>query len=413
MSKHIYRSKKVNEVDWDRLRERWHGQALLLAVDVAKTTQYAELSAVGGADAVLLRWDHLEESRGLVAELKRLGGPVTVVMESSGTYGDSLRHRCREAGFAVYQASAKRVHDAQEVFDGVPSLHDPKAARLIAQLHRAGLTRPWRELDERERALAARRREFELYQGQYGRCQNRLEAFLSRHWPEVLQILERDSVTLEQVLKRYGSPAQVAACAEAAATVMRQVGGHFLAETKVQAVIASAGSTLGEPCVEAERCYLMALATELEHSRLGLRETQRGLEAVVAADAALAEAGRIVGGLTVAILLSLGLDPRRYDSARAYQKALGLNLKEKSSGLHQGEIKLTKRGSALARKYLYFAALRLLRSDPVIARWYAAKQDGKAKLKAVIALVRKLALALWYLVRGQRFDARKLVWIEA
>jgi len=62
-------------------------------------------------------------------------------MESTGCYGDAMRHQFRQAGFAAYQASAKRVHDAQEIFDGVPSLHDAKAACLIAKLHRDGLTR--------------------------------------------------------------------------------------------------------------------------------------------------------------------------------------------------------------------------------------------------------------------------------
>jgi transposase len=116
-----------------------------------------------------------------------------------------------------------------------------------------------------------------------------------------------------------------------------------------------------------------------------------------------------VGMVTTAILIGLHLDPRHFGCARSYLKALGLNLKEKSSGQDHGKLKLTKRGSALARKYLYFAALRLINSDPVISAWYQNKVDPRAKLKTVIALMRKLAKALWHVARGQRFDARKLV----
>jgi hypothetical protein len=61
------------------------------------------------------------------------------------------------------------------------------------------LTKPWHELDEAGRAPDAARREFDLHQSQYGRNQNRLEAYLSRHWPEVLALLELDSVTLEKL----------------------------------------------------------------------------------------------------------------------------------------------------------------------------------------------------------------------
>jgi hypothetical protein len=52
------------------------------------------------------------------------------------------------------------------------------------------------------------RREYELHQSQHERNQNRLEAFLSRHWPEVLPLLALDSVTLESLLIDYGSPEQ-------------------------------------------------------------------------------------------------------------------------------------------------------------------------------------------------------------
>jgi len=413
MSKHTYRSKKVNEIDWGQLRGKWAGQSLVFAVDVAKEMQYALLTNQGQTESVLLRWNHLEESAALIGELVRFGTPVAVVMEPSGTYGDSLRYQCRQAGFEVYLASAKRVHDAQEVYDGVPSLHDPKSAFLIAKLHLEGLTKPWPELDDKEKEMNALRREYEMHQGQYERCQNRLEAGLSRHWPEVLQLLPLDSVALEQALKCYGSPAQIAAHGEEAADEMRRTGGHFLAEEKIRAVIASAKATLGEPCNGAECRYLAALAGELEHSRMHMRKAQRALESMVEADGKLSEMAQTVGYLTTAILLSLHLDPRHFANPRAFQKALGLNLKEKSSGQHKGQLKLTKRGSSMARKFLYFAALRLIRNDPVVARWYEGKKDPKAKLKAVIAFVRKLALALWHVARGEKFDASRLLSVKA
>ncbi len=102
------------------------------------------------------------------------------------------------------------------------------------------------------------------------------------------------------------------------------------------------------------------------------------------------------------------MDPRKYATARSYQKALGLNLKEKSSGRHVGQLKITKRGSATARKYLYLAALRLIKSHPVVKTWYENKVNPKAKNKTLIAVMRKLAKALWHVSRGERFDAHKL-----
>ncbi len=408
MKKHNYRTKKVNEINWSELGQQLGGEAVTFAVDVAKAQQYALLTNDAQNLSTLVKWELLETTA-LIQGLQHLGCPVTVVMESTGTYGDAMRHRFRQAGFAIWQASAKRVHDAKEIFDGVPSLHDAKAACLIAKLHKEGLTKPWHELDEAGRALNAARREYDLHQSQYERNQNRLEAYLSRHWPEALALFDLDSVTLEKLLIAYGSPQAIAADAKQAAKDMKAWGGHFLKDDKIARVINSAISTIGQPCIDAERRYLQALATEMQHSRCQSQAAKQLLEASIVADAGLKEMAAPIGKLTTAILIGLHLDPRNFSSAHSFLKALGLNLTEKSSGQYHGQLKISKRGSATARKYLYLAALRLIQKDPVIAQWYQAKADPKVKMKTVIACLRKLAKALWYVARGERFDARKLV----
>ena len=53
----------------------------------------------------------------------------------------------------------------------------------------------------------------------------------------------------------------------------------------------------------------------------------------------------------------------------AYRKAMGLNLKERSSGKHQGRLKITKRGPSVVRRWMYFAAMRLTQ-DPHVKPWH-------------------------------------------
>jgi transposase len=382
---------------------------LVLAVDVAKVQQYALLTNQGHTQTWLMQWGHLEHTAYLIEQLKALGVPITVVMESTSTYGDSLRYQCRQAGFTIYQANAKKVHDAREIYDGVPSLHDAKAAWLIAKLHKDGATKLWCETSMEARRMNALRLEYELHQDQHLRNRNRLEAYLSRHWPEVLAIMPLESVTLEQLIKTYGSPQEVAAQPAQAASAMRAWGKSGLTAEKIANVVASAKNTLGEPCIEAERQFLMALASELQHSRQQMRAAKQALEAIVENDDALGEMGRTVGKVTTAVLISLHLDPRSFMTPKSYQKALGANLTEKSSGQINGRLRLSKRGSATARKFLYLAALRLLANDPKVGKWYEAKKDERAKIKTVIALMRKLPLALWHVARGEKFDAEKLL----
>ena len=90
-----------------------------------------------------------------------------------------------------------------------------------------------------------------------------------------------------------------------------------------------------------------------------------------------------------------------------------MNLKERSSGKHAGQLKITKRGSGRARKYLYLAVLRLIQSDAVFRTWYATKvAGGMLKGKAIVALTRKLVAGLWHVARGNAFDSRRLFDVE-
>lgn len=88
-----------------------------------------------------------------------------------------------------------------------------------------------------------------------------------------------------------------------------------------------------------------------------------------------------------------------------------MNLKERSSGESKGGLHITKRGPGIARMMLYMAVLRLLQTDEVVGGWYAKKvgrMGGEQKSKAVVAIMRKLAGALWHVAKGSAFDARKL-----
>jgi len=409
MKKRIYRARKVNQINWNQVKGYLAGEAVVFAVDVAKEKQYALLTNEDNSVSELFWWNHPADTHRLLNELHELACPMTVVMESTGTYGDALRYQFRQIGCDIYQASAKRVADAREVYDGVPSLHDAKAATIITRLHRAGLTRPWQELTAQERELNALRREYDMHQSQYQRNQNRLEAYLNRHWPEVCCLLALDSVTLEHLLREYGSAANIAADAEAATQKMKCWGRSRLTEEKIAQVIDSATHTLGQPCTRAERHYLQALAEEMGHNRCQRKQAKQALEAIIRSDDELQEMAALIGLVTTAVLLSCHLDPRRFLCARSYQKAMGLNLKERSSGRHIGQLKLTKRGSSIARRYLYFAALRLINNDPVVKQWYHNKVDPRARNKAVIAVMRKLAKALWHVGRGEVFDANKLL----
>jgi hypothetical protein len=102
-----------------------------------------------------------------------------------------------------------------------------------------------------------------------------------------------------------------------------------------------------------------------------------------------------------------------YPSASAVEKAVGLNLKERTSGertTRNTALHITKRGPGQVRQLLYLATLRLIAKDPIVAAWYRARGAHKAneKRKAVVAVMRKLVRALFHVARGATFDATRL-----
>lgn len=417
MSKRRYHSIECKQVDWAMLAKRVGGERVVLAIDVAKHDFVATLQVRAGEILARIKWAHPQETRQLLSGVAQLraGAPVEAVMESSGTYGDALRGQLQALGVVVYRVSAKRVHDAAEVFDGVPSLHDAKAAELIGELHLQGRTQPWVEANTRRRGLTAQLRQLHQCKARYQADRNRLEALLSRHWPESLVIVGLDSLSLHQVLAEYGGPVQIQAHAAAARTLLEQVGRPGLREATLTALLESTATTLGLPTVAEEAALLRWQAKGLIETHRERRRIERTIEQAVGADAALTPMAEVVGRVTSAVLVASQGSPLDYPDARSYCKALGLNLKEHSSGTHKGRLAITKRGPALARFYLYFAALRLIAQDPVVARWFQTKtaRPGAIKGKQVVELMRKLAKGLWHQAHGQRFSTDKLFNLSA
>jgi len=133
----------------------------VFAIDIAKEKQYGLLSNASGTVSELIWWTHPEQTVELLNALKGLECQIDIVIESTGTYGDALRFQFRNCGFGIYQMNAKRVSDAGEIYDGVPSMHDAKSAMIITRLHRDGLSKLWIELNDDERTMNALRREYD------------------------------------------------------------------------------------------------------------------------------------------------------------------------------------------------------------------------------------------------------------
>lgn len=413
--KRRYQAIAVNHERVEALIEKVAGARVAVGIDIAKTRQFAAFMTEDGVVHGIVRWQHPVESPDFLRLLSRLEGQgcqVEVAMEPSGTYGDALRSAMLGAGLPVFRVNPKRSHDAAEVYDGVPSLHDAKSASIVAKLHLEKLSEAWPVTSEHERALSAALRVLAIFEGQYRKNRNRLEALLARHWPELPRELDLKSATLLEVLIEFGSAQHLTRRADEARELMALVGRHFLDPSKIAAVLTASATSFGMEPTDEERVALQLIAAETRRCQKEASKAKRRVEKLTEHDGAAHRMRSVIGKTTAAVLVAAVGDPRRYHCATAYQKALGLNLKEHSSGERKkGGLHITKRGPGIARLYLYLAALRLLQADPIIRAWYAKKvkrQGGIAKRKAVVAIMRKVTMALWHVAHGAVFDASKL-----
>ena len=408
-----YRATSVKKISVEEMISSGPAGEVTVGLDIGKHEIFAVLRWNDGMFLRPWKVKNPTEIRTLVQLLRNVADKRTlrVAQESTGTYGDALRQALTDAQLAVHRVSGKATHDYAEIFDGVPSQHDGKDAAIIAELAALGKSWPWpfRHKKDQDAEMAywvdwldAQQRIEIMWLG-------RLEALLARHWPEATSLLKLASVTLLEALAHYGGPTELAAD-KAAAQRLAGWGRAMLKAEKIERVIRSAVGTVGvrqnaRDIQRAQQYALMALAAYRQ-----VQEARRMLKRLAQKNETIRRQAEAVGTATACVLwVSLG-DPKDYHCGEAYRKAMGLNLKERSSGKHKGKLKITKRGPSIVRRWLYFTAMRAAQ-DPNVRRWYEAKKakgNDQAKV-ALIGITRKLALALYSVgARGEPFDAWRL-----
>ena len=412
MKKRTYRAIAVKDADLSAVAEKIPVGSVF-GIDIAKQEMFGAIMDPEKNIVLVLKWDHLRESRRVAHWAASTSQIEAVAMEPSGTYGDALRALFDSAGLAVFRLHPKQVKDAREIYDGVPSNHDAKASAIIAWLHFLGRSTLWPpdQKQERERALKATLTTLQLHEKGFQQTQNLLEGQLARYWPELGELLALDSVALLELLAHFGDPREVAKAPKQARERLRRWGRNGLKSEKISAVVASAEKTLGVPMIEAETQALRELAAEARRRQKALRATRRRLESLGREDDETARLAKSVGTVTASVLVCQLGPLTGYPNTGCLLKAAGLNLKEVSSGTREGRLSITKRGASLQRRYLYLAVLRWIQTDRWARAWYEHKvrnDGGKIKRKALIALMRKLLRGLWWVARGHTFDSEKL-----
>ena len=418
MNKSKYSSVHVNSVDQKEIGSQLRGDTLIMGLDVAKKKEYAALEDETGNSVGVIRWEHPWESREFADFIDRLKPPkVQTVMEPTGSYVDPLRHLAYERGWEVWRMAPKRVHDSKEIIDGVPSIHDSKAAHILLWLHKQGLTERWPPREASRRKIRTLTRRLSRLQKDWQRQLGYLESEMARYWPEILQVWELKRATLLGLLIKFGGPRKLVENEPEVRAYMKKKGGPLLKQERIDEVMEAAHNSLGVPTLESERISLKNLAKRTDQLRRDRRRFKRKINDLIEGET-IRQVGEEVGLPTAAVFWNEIGPSGDYESVDGLIKAFGLNLKEQSSGKYNSPLHITKRGSSDARAALYLATWRKINSDSFFQAWHRNKleRDGGPKKAnknvSVIALMRKYLKGLWHVARGRKFDSTLLFDVE-
>lgn len=409
-----YSSVHINSVDQKEIDFQLRGDTLIMGLDVAKKKEYAALSDETGNSIGVIHWEHPWESTKFANFIDRLKpSKVQTVMEPTGSYGDPLRHLAYNRGWEVWKMAPKRVHDSKEIADGVPSIHDSKAAHILVWLHKQGLTERWEPKGISRRRVKTLNRQLSRLQVNWQRHLGYLEAEMARYWPEIIQVWELKRATLLGMLINFGGPKKIVESEEEVRAYMKKKGGYLLRKERIDEVMEAAHNSLGVTMLKSERMSLKNLAEHTDRLRRDRKKFKRKINQIIE-QREVRRIGKEVGVPTAAVFWDKLGSFKDYDKVDQLIKAFGLNLTEHSSGTYNSPLRVTKRGPSEARASLYLATCRKINTDPFFQAWHRQKvaRDGGPKKAnknvSVVALMRKYVKGLWHVARGKEFDSTAL-----
>jgi len=92
---------------------------------------------------------------------------------------------------------------------------------------------------------------------------------------------------------------------------------------------------------------VQVLAKELLRTHRQIKRIEAQIDQEVQTNTLLTRLAAVTGKTTSLVLEAALGSPLDYPNPGSYLKAMGLNLKERSSGKHKGQLKITKRGNGI------------------------------------------------------------------
>ena len=336
-----------------------------------------------------------------------------VALEPSGHYSQPLVSWLQRQEVEVYLVQPLHTNRLKELYDGTGRKTDEKDAAVIADICRQGRAKPYRLLQGPYAELRVLCRQREGLMKRQSQTLNRLHRHLDVVFPELPRHFSKlKSATCLWVLRHVPTPAQLMAMGlDELAVGLRKASRGQLGRQRAEALLSAATESVGVNEGLGGHCLsITQLVDQLEEELAQLAVVERAmaeqLEQVPYATRLLSVPG--LGAVTVATLLGELGDLRDYRVAQQLISMAGLDLVENSSGQRKGVRRISRRGRAYARYFLYLAAIRLGGTVLAEPRRRMVEERNKPATKAAVANMCRLLRILHALVRDDAdFDCAR------
>jgi transposase len=387
---------------------------LVIGVDIAKSKHYARAFDWRGMElskVVSFRTDKRgfrrfqEWAEEIASETGK--DKIIVGMEPTGHYWFTFAAEINRIGMMVVQVNPYHVKKAKELDDNTPSKSDRKDPKTIAMLVKDGRYQiPYFPTG----TYAEIRKAYEIRENQLSKLwavKNRVQRWFDIYFPEFTQVFRSwEGKTALVTLEKFPTPQQVLEVGdEYALSIWREDVKRGVGIKKAQALVEAAENTIGikEGLKMAEH-EMQCILEEYKLLRSILDKTEENLEEMIISvpgiDKALSIKG--IGIITVAGFIAEVGDITRFSHPKQIQKLAGLNLRENSSGDHQGQTTISKRGRRRLRALLFRAILPVVAKNnefKELHKYYTTRAINPLKKKqSLIVLCGKLIRVFYALM---------------
>ena len=330
---------------------------------------------------------------------------IVIGFESTGSYAEPLLHFLRKKGIKLVQVNPMHTKRLKELQGNSPCKTDHKDPKVIADIvelgHALTVVIPEGTTAELRRLTSARERSIQRRTA----LLNQLQVLVFIVFPEFLQVLKDiGSKTSQYLLKHCPTPEDVIAKGvEDLVRILKTISRGNIMRERAEALYKAAQESVGVK--EGQRSIILEIietlsAIEAVQSFVAIVEAEmdKYLEEIPYSRSILSIKG--IGTITAAGLIGEIGDFGQFHTISEVMKHAGLDLYEISSGKHKSEKHISKRGRHLLRKILFFASMNTVRKGGIMREHYQNYlQRGMPRMKALIAIARKLLRIIFAIVR--------------